>query len=215
MSLPPQLTKNASSSLAASLTRTSRSAPPLPDLLKQIKSSDDRVRTKAWQDAGRLGAPAVSPLAELTRHSDREVARAAKRGLWRIVRHTGRPGADRERRAVIPELVKILRANYPDTFRRDVLWMLSEIAGAESVNVIAAFLTNHTLREDAKAVLQRIPGQKSLKALESALLMAPKDFKLSLAQSLRQRGRAVPGLPCEKLKPVKKTDLKPLPKTSS
>jgi len=63
-------------------------------LIAQIKDGSDKVRTEAWLGAGDVGAPAVKPLAEVMTDSDLEVARAAKRALWKIVRHTGRPGAN-------------------------------------------------------------------------------------------------------------------------
>ena len=87
--------------------------------------------------------------------------------------------------------------------------MLSEIGGDESVDPLAGLLENQELREDAKAALQRIPGEKSLQALKSALASVPEDFQLSVAQSLRQRGEKVAGLPCVKLKPTKKTKVQP------
>jgi hypothetical protein len=49
-----------------------------------------------------------------------------------------------------------------------------------------------------------------LAALQTALQSAPDDFKLNVAQSLRARGAEVPGLPCEKLKPTRPTQVKPV-----
>jgi hypothetical protein len=57
--------------------------------------------------------------------------------------------------------------------------------------------------------LQRIPGDKSLAALKAGLAAAPDDFKPNIAQSLRQRGEEVPGIPCAKLVPSRKTNVKP------
>jgi len=71
-------------------------------------------------------------------------------------------------------------------------------------------LSNSELREDARMVLQRIPGRRSLAALRAGLKAAPKDFKINIAQSLRQRGVRVRGLPCVKLVPTKKTNVKPV-----
>jgi hypothetical protein len=136
-----------------------------------------------------------------------EVARAAKRGLWKIVRHAGRPGADDEKNAVIAELISRLDNEKPVPVRREVLWMLSEIGGEESVNPIAALLSNTELREDARMALERIPGKKSIAALKAALKNAHEDFKLNIAQSLRQRGVKVRGLHCVKLVPKKKTNV--------
>ena len=94
--------------------------------------------------------------------------------------------------------------------RREVLWMLSEIGGLKSIQPIADLLANKELREDARMVLQRIPGRKSIAALRAGLKAAPEDFKINIAQSLRQRGVKVRRFPCVKLVPTKKTNVKPV-----
>ena len=73
----------------------------------QVTDGDAEVRTKAWLGAGEVGAAAVGALAEVMTDKDLEVARAAKRALWKIVRHTGRPGADKEKNAVAGKLVDV------------------------------------------------------------------------------------------------------------
>jgi hypothetical protein len=92
--------------------------------------------------------------------------------------------------------------------RRELLWMLSEIGGDESVEPIAALLADTELRDDARMALQRIPGDKSLAALEGGLAAAPNDFKINIAQSLRSRGVTVPGHSCQKMVPTKQTSVK-------
>ena len=179
-------------------------------LMAGIKDNDAKVRTEAWQSAGQVGAPAVGPLAEAMKDKELEVTRAAKRGLWKIVRHVGRPGAGNERRAVVGELVELLEDAQPVPVRREVLWMLSEIGNRNSVKPIAALLSDRELREDARMVLQRIPNKEALAALRAGLKAAPDDFKLNIAQSLRQRGVKVRGLDCVKLIPTKETNVKPL-----
>ena len=179
-------------------------------LIAKIKDKSDRVRAEAWLGAGEVGAPAVRPLAAVMTDKDLEVARAAKRGLWKIVRHAGRPRARDEKRVVVAELNGLLNDDQPTPVRREVLWMLSEIGRNKSIEPIAALLSNKELREDARMVLQRIPGKRSLAALKAGLKVAPEDFKLNIAQSLRQRGVRVRGLPCVKLVPTKKTNVKPV-----
>jgi HEAT repeat protein len=179
-------------------------------LIAGIKDKSDKVRAEAWLSAGKVGAPAVRPLAAVMTDKELEVARAAKRGLWKIVRYVGRPGAGDEKNAVAAELIALLNDNQPTPVRREVLWMLSEIGRSRSVEPIAALLSNEELREDARMVLQRIPGRRSLAALSAGLKAAPKDFKINIAQSLRQRGVRVRGLPCVKLVPTKKTNVKPV-----
>jgi len=180
------------------------------ELIAKIKDNSDKVRTAAWLGAGNVGAPAVKPLAKVMTDNDLEVARAAKRALWKIVRHAGRPRARNEKKAVTAELVPLLGDDQPAPVRREVLWMLSEIGDAKSIKPIAALLANKQLREDARMVLQRVPNKRAIGALKAGLKAAPKDFKLNIAQSLRQRGVKVRGLPCVKLVPTKKTNVKPL-----
>lgn len=180
------------------------------ELMAGIRDDDAEVRTEAWQSAGEVGAPAVKPLARVMTNREPEVARAAKRGLWKIVRHVGRPGAANMKRAVTAKLAELLSDDQPVPVRREVLWMLSEIGNRNTVKPIAALLSDKDLREDARMVLQRIPNKASLAALRAALKAAPDDFKLNIAQSLRQRGVKVDGLDCIKLIPTKETNVKPL-----
>jgi HEAT repeat protein len=179
------------------------------ELIAKIKSDDAQVRTEAWQSAGAVGAPAIRPLAEVVVKGELEVSRAARRAMWQIVRHAGRPGARGERRPVVTALLPLLGADQPEGLRRDAAWMLSEIAGARAVAPVAALLREPALREDARAVLQRLPGEAAVAALKTALAGAGSDFKPSLAHGLRQRGVEVPDVPCHKLKPVKATAVTP------
>jgi HEAT repeat protein len=179
------------------------------ELLAGIKSDSAEKRTKSWQSAGKVGAPAVKPLAEVMTDNDLEVARAAKRALWQIVRYTGRPKANKEKRAVEKELVGLLGRKQPLAVRREVLWMLSEIGGRISIKPIAQLMRNKNLREDARMALERIPSKRAVETLKIAFEKAPEDFKPNIAQSLRKRGEEVDGYPCKKLVPVKKTDFRP------
>jgi HEAT repeat protein len=181
-------------------------------LIAKIKDPDDKVRSAAWLSAGTTGAPAVKPLAAVMTHEDVEIARAAKRGLWVIVRHVGRPGAEAEKKPVVHELIGLLGDGQPVAVRREVLWMLSEIGDEESVGPVAGLLKSEELREDARCSLERIPGQKSVAALADALESIPGDFKRALAHSLRVRGVKVDEkkYPCQKLVPTKETKVKPV-----
>ncbi len=179
-------------------------------LIAGIRDDDDKVRAEAWLGAGKVGAAGVKPLARVMSNKELEVARAAKRGLWKIVRHVGRPGAGNKKRAVVGKLVELLGDEHPVPVRREVLWMLSEIGDRKSIKPIAALLSNGDLREDARMVLQRIPSKSAVAALRAGLKAAPEDFKLNIAQSLRQRGVKVRGYYCVKLVPTKKTNVKPL-----
>ena len=198
--------------LAASVTLAGAAAAvekiSLDDFISRIKTADDQVRGPAWQNAVTFGASAVKPLAEVMVHPDFEISRAAKRALWKIVRHAGRPGAATERKTVARELVSLLGGGNPNT-RCEALWMLSEIGGDEAVPAVATLLTRQEAREDARATLQRVPGEKSLAALKAALANAPQDYKPALAVSLRVRGEKINNYPSQKLVPTKRTEVKP------
>lgn len=172
-------------------------------LIKRIKDSDPETRTQAWQSAGDIGAPAVQPLALVMTDGDLEVARAAKRAMWKIVRHTGRPGAPKARTAVVGKLCGLLGADQPVSVRREVVWMLSEIGGMRAIRSLAELLSDEHLREDARMALERIPIPRAVQALKAGMEVAPEDFKPNLAQSLRKRGVEVEGYPCVKLVPAK------------
>jgi HEAT repeat protein len=167
-----------------------------------IKSADPNVRGPAVQTAGGIGAPAVKPLAALLTHADFEIGRAAKRALFQVVRHAGRPGAEAEAKAVEAELCSLLR-NEAVTIRREGLWLLSEIGGDAAVGAMAELLTDHQVREDARCALTRVPGANSTAALRAAFGSAPEEFKSALAESLRQRGEKVDGYPSRKLTPTR------------
>jgi len=179
-------------------------------LISRIKDDSAEVRTEAWQRAGEVGAPAVKPLAEVMTDENLEVARAAKRALWKIVRVAGRPEGGRQKRAVETQLIDLLGESQPVAVRREVLWMLSEIGERSSVRPIAELMANKELREDARMALERIPLEGAVRALKAGFEAAPEDFKPNLAQSLRKRGEEVAGYPCQKLVPKKKTNVKPL-----
>jgi len=191
---------------AATMTATAQSAPGnrgVNRLIKKLKSSDAETRTAAWQGAGDIGAAAVKPLAIVMTDEDLEVARAAKRAMWKIVRHTGRPGAPKARIAVVGKLCGLLGADQPVSVRREVLWMLSEIGGKRAIRPIAELLSDKHLREDARCALERIPLDVAVQALKAGFEVAPEEFKPNLAQSLRKRGVKVEGYPCVKLVPTK------------
>jgi HEAT repeat protein len=190
------------------LTLSAAEHKAVDELISKIKSQDDSVRGPAWQNAGPAGAPAVKPLAQVMTDQDMEVSRSAKRALWNIVRHAGRPGAEKEKRAVAAELVALLNGGH-QSVRREALWMLSEIGADDAIKPIAACLSVAELREDARAALERIPGPKAIAALKEGLNSAPEEFKPAIAQSLRVRGVNVTGYPSQKLVPTRPAPANP------
>jgi HEAT repeat protein len=174
------------------------------DLIARLRSPDDAVRGPAWQSAAPFGAPAVKPLAAVMSDDDFEIARAARRALWVIVRFAGRPGAARERVAVAKELIGLLGSS-PVPVRREAGWMLSEIGDDAAVPAMAALLGNTELRQDALCGLMRLPGRRPTAAMQHAFGRAPEEFKYALAHALRKRGESVKGYPSESLVPTRRT----------
>jgi HEAT repeat protein len=208
MNKPLKAASGALLAAAAAQNLPAAEAQSVQTIVGQIQSEDDKVRGPAWQNAGPLGAPAVPPIAELLTHRNFEVARAASRALWKIVRQAGRPGADAERAAVAASLLPLLK-NEAEPVRRDALWMLSEIGGDAEVPAIAALLQDKAVHDDARSALERIPGQPSLAALKSALETTPEKFRPAIAQSLRVRGVKVEAYPSQKLVPTRPSQVKP------
>lgn len=204
-------------------------------LITRIKDKDAKVRAAAWLGAGQVGAAAVKPLAALMTEMDAELARlaaapgvdkqelgyplevgrSAKRALWAMVRHVGRPGADRQKRGVAAELCELLGNQEPAALRREVLWMLSEIGGdqaVEAIRGIPGILQNKEIRDDARCAVERIPGEAATRALRDSLEEADDEFRLALAHSLRVRGVEVDKrtYPPQKLVPTKQPNAEPV-----
>ncbi|MFH1922106.1 MAG: HEAT repeat domain-containing protein [Planctomycetota bacterium] len=189
----------------------------LDELLDRIKSDDPNVRTEAWQAAGSAGCAAIKPLAKIVAGGELEVARAAKRAMWKIVHTVGAPGAGDAKGAVEAELIGLLGNDQPVSVRREAFWMLSEIGGDDTVDAIRELpdiLKDTEVREDARCCVERIPTEAAVEALKEGLEEAPADFALAIAQSLRARGVEVDQAkyPCQKLVPTKQTSVKPVPK---
>ena len=197
---------------AANLWAASADQPAaVADLIRYIKGEDLAARAKAWEHAHIAGPAALRPLAALLTNEDIEVTRAARRAMWQIVRDAGRPGADDLRQQAVGELIPLLADGQPRAVRYEAIWMLSEIgAGGRCVPALAPLLKDESVREDARAALERIPGERSLAVLRNALAEAPDDYKPALAASLRVRGVPVPDVPDVKLVPTKTTTVQPV-----
>jgi hypothetical protein len=181
----------------------------LAEFITRIRSADASISGPAWQGAQSYGAAALGPLAGILDSADFEIARNAKRAMYKITRHAGRPGAENEAEAAESELIAALR-HESATVRREVLWMLSEIGGDRAVEPMAALLTDEAAREDARAALMRLPGQRATAALSAAFRAAPEPFRYALADALRKRGAPVDGYPSQKLTPSRQTTVQGL-----
>jgi hypothetical protein len=171
--------------------------------MEALRSSDAEARTNAWLAAGKVGTPAIPALVELMVQGEMESARAARSALRKIVRTVGTPGTQRrEKQKTVDSLIALLADDQPEAVRREAIWLVSELADDSASETLQGLLGNQELREDARCALERIPGRKSLAALEKALKTVPDDFKMNIVQSLRARGVEVPGYPCRKLVPA-------------
>lgn len=197
--------------LSPTILRGSITDPKVNSLLAGIVSDDPEVRTQAWVGAGEVGPAAIPPLVEMMSHPNVESARAAKRGVWKIVRHVSRPGAEDDRSAVVAGLVEVVEGPSPVPIKIEALRMLPEIAGDSAVPALAASLSDVQLREDARTALERIPGEASLAVLVQAFVDVPEAFKPAIVRSLRNRGVEVEGYPEEKLIPSRPTKVQPIP----
>ena len=178
------------------------------EFIAAMKSPDDTIRGPAWQTASSYGSAAVQPLAGLLGDPNFEVARAAKRALYLIVRHSDRPGANQETQSVETALLNAL--HQPGSVaQREILWMLSEIGTDRSLPSMAVLLRTPEVREDARCAITRLPGKRATAALRAAFKAAPKDFKYALADSLRQRGEKVEGYPSQTSVPTRPTKVEP------
>ncbi|MCX7871755.1 MAG: hypothetical protein N2487_00555 [Verrucomicrobiae bacterium] len=175
-------------------------------LLTKIQNGDERIRSMALDECAGLGVDVIKPLVELAEKSGFETVRMAKRCLWKIVRYSGSPGNEDLRRRVCGRLGEVIN-NCSVEIKREILWMFSEIGGDESVPIIARFLRDKDLREDARCSLERIPTRNSLSVLRKAFEDASDDFKYALADSLRFRGVKVKGCPSKKLVPMRQTNV--------
>ena len=82
--------------------------------------------------------------------------------------------------------------------------------GLPTAGPMAALLADEEAREDARAALMRLPGNRATAALRAAFRAAPEPFKYALADALRKRGAQVEGYPSQKLAPSRQTTVKPV-----
>lgn len=180
-------------------------------LVKALQSSDPFARRDAWSAAGPVGPTALPALARLAAEGDLEVARAANRAMWQIVRYAGAPGREMVRSAAVTALGELF-SRLPTQLARDVLWMLSEITQDWEIDqaIGTALLLNPELGEDARMCLERIGGENAVAVLQAGYARTEGEFQAAIACSLRRLGQDVPQPPCPKLQPRKSTSVRPV-----
>lgn len=186
---------------------------PVAELIRALQGDSNEKRAQAWFACGPLGATAIPRLVALWGEADAglEVQRAARHAVIQIVRFASRPKARESRKRVVTELSRLVEADGPAQIRRELLWLLSEIAGDESLPVLSRLLAQAAVREEACMALERIPGRRSLKILENSLSQSPADFKPVLAAALARRGHETKGVDSPRLAPRAQTQVQPLP----
>ncbi len=158
------------------------------ELIEQIKSADVNVRYAAWNNAGAAGAAAVIPLADQMAVPDRDMAKAAKEAMHRVVHFAARPYGAQAGRAVAAELEKVAaQPERPRIVRVETLKWLALVGDNDSIPALVKLLQDPVVREDARLALERIPGDASLAALTDAQKTASDDFKSNLSQSIYMR----------------------------
>lgn len=163
--------------------------------LQRIESEDADVRCATWQEAGRMDARAVAPLAELMCGEDREVARAAQHALTTlVVAHTRRPAHDLRRQAVTTAVAKVACGEYPFQVQREGIHLLSLIGGASAIEPLGGLLTDPDLNDEARMALQRIPGPRATGTLIEGLSRVDEPMRLRLIEALGRR-RATAAVP--------------------
>lgn len=173
------------------------------ELIEQVRNAEESERQKALEGARTAGPQAVEPLAEAMSSDRPEVARAANRALWNLVRAQGALGAQ-GRQETGAKLVSLLGPETSTEVRREILWMISELCDTnQAVRSVAAVLEDPVLKEDARTVLERLPGKPAVDALKAGFVSADHDFKYALAASLRKRGVRVKGYPSQRLLPTR------------
>ena len=168
-----------------------REAKQLDAWILAIQSEDDATRMEARLSAGKFGARGVQPLARVLLEGGREQRITARHALTRLVHHTGRPGAESERPAVLRELEKLTVSGQGAEVRRTAVWLMGFIGGDETSAKVCESLVfdeDEHVAENARLVLERMPGDKALQYLDRAVIRASDRLRPALIFSLAKKG---------------------------
>jgi len=163
--------------------------PTAATLLADIRSGDLAVRQMAVEQAPLVGTPAIVPLGLVMASPEPAPAKAAVEALRRIVHNCARPKAPRERIAATRALLALAGSDRPTHVRAEALYLLGFVASADTAASLAAYLSDSSVREDARLALERIPGARVDAVLRRALTSAPADFGAAIQQTLDARRR--------------------------
>jgi hypothetical protein len=161
--------------------------PDAKTFLSQIQSDVAATRFSAWRSAGEAPPSTIPELGKLAGGSQPGIAKAAREALTTMVHSVGKDPGSPNRAAVVKGLLEIASPAYALPVRVHALRLLSNIAGEDSVPMIAELLKNPELREEAIYAIERIPGAASDRALLSAYEPAPADFKPRVLAALGHR----------------------------
>ncbi len=158
--------------------------------LNDIQSDIEDVQLAAFKSAAQMDAEVIPPLCGLLVSPSMMTAKAADEALKRLTHSVGEHLKGNRWESVVQAYINVLEGNYETWSKAIALRHLSMIAGDERTEVIADFLKDKKLREEAVFCLERIPGKRAATALEDAVLKADDDFKPRILVALGHRGDA-------------------------
>ncbi|HZN59072.1 MAG TPA: hypothetical protein VFD71_13420 [Planctomycetota bacterium] len=171
-------------------------ADDIAGVLKNLSDGNETVRRSAWEKAGELGSDAVLPLVELASGENRDASLAGQRALTVLAHASAAPGREDRKRVAAALAAALADAKAAPGVRVLILDLLGSVGDGDVVPGLEKLLADPQLGDPARRALERIPGDASARALESAIDMVPDASKDAVILSLgKKRARtAVPKL---------------------
>lgn len=137
--------------------------------------------------------PNISELVVQLGSGDQVQAYRARRELFQIVWHVGKPGNEAESGQLASALAAELASPHSPRVRGEVCRFLSKVAGEAEAKQLAAQLSDADVREMARWALERVPADAATDALiESSATAEAVEFRVGAIGSLaHKRGPAV------------------------
>lgn len=167
----------------------------LEPFLAGVQSGDPDIQLAAWKEADKQGAAAIAPLSKLLTSDNMSIAKTASQSIMKIVHSVGQTKDNPARKEVIRSLIELLKLE-SKVAQTLAFRALSLLADSDSVAVIAPFLGDADLREEAVFCLERIPGEAAIDALIDGAGKVPDEFKPRVFAALghRKAEKAVPAI---------------------
>ena len=197
------LARSAAAAAVLAAATKGRAAEKEDKFLADIKSDAADVRFAAWDIAAEMDPEVIPALSKLLVADKPGVRKAAAEALNNIVHSVGKevnpaglranagrpdnPGKSDKRQQVVGKLLEVLAGSGDHAENVAALRHVSLLATTDDVPVIAKFVADPKLREEAVFSLERIPGKTSEEALLVALPDAAADFKPRILAALGHR----------------------------